>query len=153
MRNKYKVLWDIFSIGIVGLNSFILLVSKLINHNKPLIHVDISFTILYALTLLIETIVFKGKRNHKVDRTLLILKGIYILIYLTVIMISILNCFDEDGRISKAATFGYDALMFFILLLNIPTKLQFQKIVKRIEDKYGDIKSFVREIYHRLREE
>lgn len=130
MKEKYRIIWDIFSIGIVGLNSFLLLMSKVIDQ-KPLLIVVCVFTFLYVVTLLIESFIFKGKRNEKIDKTLIVLKVMYILIYLTVIMISIINCFNSDGEINKVSTFVYDAIMFFILLLNIPTKLQFKKISKK----------------------
>lgn len=130
MKEKYRIIWDIFSIGIVGLNSFLLLMSKVIDQ-KPLLIVVCVFTFLYVVTLLIESFIFKGKRNEKIDKTLIVLKVMYILIYLTVIMISIINCFNSDGEINKVSAFVYDAIMFFILLLNIPTKLQFKKISKK----------------------
>lgn len=106
---QLRVLWDGFSIGVLGLNSFILLYYRYGQHNG-MDYVIISAAVGYAAILFMQALWFRTKpreRYQTAHRIKSIFRLIYTAIYLTAIMLEVIE-------ISAAKVPGYEKhLMFY----------------------------------------
>lgn len=106
---RLRVLWDGFSIGVLGLNSFILLYYRYGQHNG-MDYVIISGAVGYAAILFAQAIWLRAKpsKRHKTaHRIKSVFRLIYTAMYLTAIMLEVIES-------SAAKAPGYEKhLMFY----------------------------------------
>ena len=91
MRSTLRAVWEGFNIGILGLNSFILIYLHE-QSNEEIKYVICSAALAYALVFLSETILLRDRPQKLmiVRKTKKIFRLIYTAIYLTVIMLEII---------------------------------------------------------------
>lgn len=106
-RDTLIKIWEGINIGILGLNSFIMVYLREQGH-VALKYVICSGALAYALAFLIETLLL---RNHPqklvvIRKTKKIFRLIYAAIYLTVIMINIIEVSEQPNPARMMAYYG-----------------------------------------------
>ena len=111
MKQRVRsILWDVFSIGLLGLNSFVMLLYR-DDIEAPMKYVVSAGALAYVIILLLETILLRRdpRRLKTVYRTRKVFKVIYALIYMTALMIRIISVLQskETGYIRVTAWYGF----------------------------------------------
>ena len=92
LRKILRLLWDILNIGIIGLNSFLILLYRYGDSYK-MKYVICFACVAYIVVFCIQAVVLKStpdKRQRTVYQTRRIFRLIYTALYLTVIMLEVL---------------------------------------------------------------
>lgn len=128
------ILFDILYIGVIGLNSYILLIHKNQNEEK-LIYVICAAAFSYVLTLII--LLIKLRKKKKLRETLYltrkIFKVIYTILYLTIIMIHLIRLSSlEEVSNGQMIVIIYNIVMFIIILLINIISFWWRKVLNMI---------------------
>lgn len=112
-------IWDILYVGVIGVNSFILLVLNNRNEHK-LIYVICAMAVLYITVLL--TILIKFRKSKQLRKILYsarkIFRIIYTAIYLTIIMLHLIrlglfNTIQDEDKLNVT----YNIISFIFILI------------------------------------
>jgi hypothetical protein len=131
---KEIMLWDLLYIGVIGLNSYILLIYN--NRQEPeLIYVICAAAAIYVVTLILLLIKL---RRHKRRREILysirkIFRIIYTAVYLTIIMLHIIRMgsFETISNEQRIALI-YNISMFFIIAAIGTSSFWLKKVIKKV---------------------
>ncbi len=134
INNILKNIWDFIVIGIIGLNTFILLISKA-SIDEELKIVVVCFTFFYVLFLLLTLFVKKQKRPIVVKKLRRFFKIIYVLLYLVVIHLQLIKVIQDNYITNKPQHILYYIIMIIGVLLIIPSKITIEKLWKKIIKK------------------
>ena len=131
---KVLILWDILYVGVIGLNSYILLIYKnFIEHKMMYVLCAMAF----AYTVVLTTVFVKLRKNKRMRKVLYsvkkIFRVIYTLTYLTIIILHLirLGLFKSISNIQNIDVI-YNIVMFLIITLLGALSLWWKKILKFI---------------------
>ena len=107
VRSTLRTVWECFNIGLLGLNSFILLYFRQ-QGNESMKYVICSCALAYTLVFLAETILFRNHPNKLVfvRKTKKIFRIVYTAVYLTVIMLEIIEVSEQPNPAFMMSYYG-----------------------------------------------
>lgn len=129
---KVLILWDILYVGVIGLNSYILLIYTNTNEHKMMY---VMCAMAFAYTMVLTTIFVKFKKDKRMRKSLYsakkIFRVIYMLTYLTIITLHLirLGLFKSILNIQSMDVI-YNIAMFFIITILGALSLWWKKILK-----------------------
>lgn len=129
---KVLILWDILYVGVIGLNSYILLIYTNTNEHKMMY---VMCAMAFAYTMVLTTIFVKFKKDKRMRKSLYsakkIFRVIYMLTYLTIITLHLirLGLFKSILNIQSMDVI-YNIVMFFIITILGALSLWWKKILK-----------------------
>lgn len=129
---KVLILWDILYVGVIGLNSYILLIYTNTNEHKMMY---VMCAMAFAYTMVLTTILVKFKKDKRMRKSLYsakkIFRVIYMLTYLTIITLHLirLGLFKSILNIQSMDVI-YNIVMFFIITILGALSLWWKKILK-----------------------
>lgn len=98
-REILRNIWQAVSIGVIGLNSYLLLLNRCTDH-PSMQKVVYSGTAAYAVVFLFQTLRLRcmPTRRHRVARqTRTVFRLVYTVLYLTAIMLDVMNVIDSTS--------------------------------------------------------
>lgn len=115
-QQLFRTVWNVLNIGIVSVNSFILLLYKSMNKT------DMEYVIgtgaaIYILVLLVQTVLYRkspAKQHALIYRTKNIFRLIYTALYLTVIMLDVITVTAQSDYGNEAALSYYGFLFIWV---------------------------------------
>lgn len=116
-RNLFRLLWQGCSIGIFGLNSFLILFHR--SAHDSMRQVVLFALIAYITVFLAQTIRLRSRhaRRHRVAwRTRTVFRLIYTALYLTAVMLDVLSATAQPGGADPWLLAYYGWLFFGMLL-------------------------------------
>ncbi|MBK1810026.1 hypothetical protein JHL18_05130 [Clostridium sp. YIM B02505] len=126
-----RALWDFIYIGVIGLNSYIWLFHN--NRNEPKMkYVIVGMAIVYVVTSFLLSVMFRGDklRRQKIYLVRKIFRLIYTAVYLTIIMLHLINLglFDTipDGKVELLI---YNIVMFIVIAITGTISLWWKKVL------------------------
>lgn len=126
------------SIGVFGLNSFILLLLKNPS-DKSMVYVICVASIAYIITLFAEFISYRKKTEQRtkiIARTRLIFRWIYVAINLTIIIINMIHA-GWNGSVNFTDNkLIYRMIMFVFIALTIPRDMFMRKVLAWAKQKW-----------------
>ncbi|NRT80719.1 uncharacterized membrane protein (DUF485 family) [Clostridium beijerinckii] len=131
---KVLILWDILYVGVIGLNSYILLIYTNSNEHKMMY---VMCAMAFAYTVVLTTVFVKLRKNKRMRKVLYsvkkIFRVIYTLTYLTIIILHLirLGLFESISNIQNIDVI-YNIVMFLIITLLGALSLWWKKILKFI---------------------
>lgn len=148
MRSILRTIWEGFNIGILGLNSFILIYLHE-QSNEEIKYVICSAALAYALVFLVETILLRGNPQKLVivRKTKKIFRLIYTAIYLTVIMLEIIVVSELPD---PARIMAYYGAMFIWVAVWGTNCLWLGKLQTRLVRLYQENKTEITEFLKRF---
>ena len=149
IRHTLRTIWEGFNIGILGLNSFILIYLHE-QSNTDIKYVICSAALAYALVFLTETILLRDNPQKLiiVRKTKKVFRLIYTAIYLTVIMLEIIVVSELPN---PARIMAYYGAMFIWVAVWGTNCLWLSKLQTRLASLYqenkAEITDFVKRFY------
>lgn len=138
LRHQLGTIWEAVNIGIIGLNSFVMLYFRR-HSNINMKQVIAAGAVAYALVLLAETIALNNeKRLHWVRATKIIFRLIYTGIYLTCIMLDILAA----KRAGEEEVFTYYTISFVWVAIWGTNYLWLKSLLGLIKNLYKNCSRF-----------
>lgn len=133
-QQLFRTAWDALNIGVISVNSFILLLYK--NTNKTgMEYVICAGAIIYILVLLTQTILFRKspvKKHELIYQTKNIFRLIYTALYLTVIMLDVITVTAQKDQ-GNERILSYYGFLFIWASLWGTNWLWIGKIKKKIK--------------------
>lgn len=136
-----QVITNMLSIGIFGLNGFFLLLWKS-KHNSSLVYVIWCATVIYIFILIYLHKFANHEKEERISwfgRIRFIFRWLYVLIYLTIILINMKQLGNGHVDLSNS-TLVFQWIMFIFIALTIPRDRLLRKVIASLKQKYHDEK-------------
>lgn len=143
-QQLFRTAWDALNIGVISVNSFILLLYR--NTNKTgMEYVICAGATIYILILLAQTILFRKspvKQHELLYQTKNAFRLIYTAFYLTVIMLDVIAVTAQTDYGNEKILSYYGFLFIWVSLWGT-NFLWLRKVAKRIKEVLKDKKAII----------